>query len=46
MFPDGDEDPDGDPGALLPVDVEEVGALALVHAPALQPGDLCNIIQQ
>jgi hypothetical protein len=40
MLPDWYEDPDGDPGALLSVDVQKVRAFPLVHAPALQATDL------
>ena len=40
MLLDRNEDPDGDPGALLPVDIQEVGALPLVHSPTLQAADL------
>jgi len=39
MLPDWDEDPDGDPGALLSVDVQEVGAFSLVHSSTLQAAD-------
>jgi hypothetical protein len=40
MLPDWYKDPDGDPGALLSVDVQKVRALPLVHSAALQASDL------
>ena len=40
MLPDWYKDPNGDPGALLSVDVQKVRAFPLVHTPALQATDL------
>ena len=40
VLPGGDEDPDGDPGALLPVHVHELDVVAVEYTSALQPSDL------